>query len=123
MQYFGRTSDEEIGKAVRIAQADERFDRLLYDLHDLRRCESFTFSPSNMSEMAAIDAVAAEALPHKKMAVAVVAGNPDVLASVNAYITSGFNVHDFGIFSSIDDTRAWLMDRTQPFIKSLPRWQ
>jgi hypothetical protein len=114
MQYSGRTSDEEIEEAVRIAQADGRFDRLLYDLHDFQRCESFTFTPSKIQEMAAIDAVAAESLPLRKMAIAVVTDSPNVSASVNAYVNSNFNVHNLRIFSSIEDARAWLRECTEP---------
>lgn len=108
MQYFGRTSDEEIAEAVRIAQADDRFDELRYDIHDLRLCEEFSFSQSRIAEMAAIDAVAALSLPEQKMAVAVVTDRQDVIASVNAYVSSGFNVHSFHICPTMDDARAWL---------------
>ena len=108
MQYLGRTSDEEIAEAVRVAQADERFDRLCYDIHDFRLCEEFSFSPPRIHEMAAIDSVAALSLPAQQMAVAVVTDRQDIIASVNAYVGSGFNVHNVRICSSIDDARAWL---------------
>lgn len=108
MQYRGHTSDEEIAEAVRIAQADKRFDSIKYDIHDFRLCEEFGFSQPKICEIAAIDGAAALSLPHKQMAVAVVTDRPDVIASVNAYVSSGFNVHSVHICSSIDEARDWL---------------
>lgn len=108
MQYLGRTSDLELAEAVRVAQADARFDQLKYDIHDFRLCEAFSFSPSNIDEMAAIDAVAAMSLPRQQMAVAVVTDSQDVIAAVNVYAGSGLNVHNIRICSSIEDARAWL---------------
>lgn len=108
MQYLGRTSDEEIAEAVRVAQADERFDTLQYDIHDFRLCEEFSFSQPRIQEMAAIDAAAALSLPQQQMAIAVVTDRQDVIASVNAYVSSGFNVHSVHICSSMEDARAWL---------------
>ncbi len=109
MRYSGRSSDHEVAAAVQIAQADERFDRLLYDIHDFLGCESFSYSPSRLEEMAATDAIAARTLPRETMAVAVVTASPDVSAAVNAYVACNVNPHaTLRIFSSLDDARIWL---------------
>lgn len=108
MQYTGRTSDKEIAEAVRIAQSDERFDRLLYNIHDFRECEGLSFTQSEMEELAVTDAIAARTLRRHKMAVAVVTDRQDVRASVDAYIGSDFNLHDVRVFSSVADAHTWL---------------
>lgn len=112
MQYSGRTGDMEVASAVRSAQADERFDELLYDIHDFLQCQSYTLFPSMMEELAATDAAAARSLVRHQLAVAVVTNRLDVIASVNAYRSSRLNVHKVKIFSSVQDARAWVSEET-----------
>ena len=108
LEYSGHASDKDITAAVHAIEADERFDRLLYDVHDFRWCESVTFSQTTIEELAASDSIAARSLPRQQLAVAVVTDRQDVTAMVNAYLGSGFNLHEVRIFSKIEDARAWV---------------
>lgn len=112
-KYEGHASEADIAAATRHVQADARYDRLLYSLHDFLACESFTFSPAAMEEMAAVNAAAARSLRAGKLAIAVVTDREEVVASVHAYVGSGLCAHDFRIFDSVVAARAWLKGMTR----------
>ncbi len=112
-KYEGQASEADIAAATRHVQADARFDRLLYSLHDFLACESFTFSPAAMEELAAVNAAAARSLRAGKLAIAVVTEMEEVVAAIHAYVASGLSAHDFRIFKSVDPARAWLKGMTR----------
>jgi len=112
--YRGHTSDFEIAAATRIAQADARFDQLVYAIHDFLPCESFTYSVPKIEEIAAVASAAALSLRAPRLAIAIVTDRPQVRAAVDVYVESGLTPHDLRVFPSIGEARGWLSSVHRP---------
>ena len=112
VQFAGRTSDIEIAELTQGLQRDARFDHIRYTLHDFRKCEGATFSPSKIEEISAIDGAAAASSQGVK--IAVVTDRQDVTAMAKVYMASGLHPNIMRIFSTMDDARVWLNSPIRP---------
>jgi hypothetical protein len=108
-QYTGLTSDGEVAAAVRHVEADERFDRVRYTIHDFLKCGGATYTIQKVEEIAALDAAAAMSnLGIRKLSIAVITDREDVATMARTYMVSRIHPHTMRIFSSLDEAHAWL---------------
>lgn len=100
-----QVTSSEVSEVVRNFQSDERYDNLRYVIYDTLGCTGAAYNENELLELAATDGVAGVTNPHQR--VAVVADHPAIFAFIQKYLSSGFNLHEIRIFSSMPEARAW----------------
>lgn len=105
-RHFGHVTGREVQEAISKAEADLRFDCLLYVVNDFSGCTMLGVSPAEIEEIAAIDSAAAAS--NSNIRIAIVATHPDVVAASSTYANDPFAPYKVRVFGSMKEARSWL---------------
>ncbi len=107
--YHGVVDLAEVEAANAEFYNSEKSDRASYQLVDTSRIEEFVISKLDFKKVAAVDVASSQV--NKKMKVAVVATNPDVISNTEDYIDTSRRLNstwEIKIFSEITTARDWI---------------
>ncbi len=108
VSYSGMTGIDEIAELARSIQASERYDRMVYILHDFLGIDGVrpARKPFAIEELSAVDAAAS--LNNPGIRIAVVTADAKVNALAEAYMDTWINKQPMRIFATLADARKWI---------------
>lgn len=112
IRYAGSVSSSELSVASARIQGSEKFDGLLYAIHDLTDCESLTCESMELTTMVVRASVAVE--KHKVIAVAFVGSIPALNEAFRHFKSVGVYERDLQIFTSLTQARDFIAKVTGP---------
>ncbi len=104
--WTGVATGEELLDYIIEGQANPRFDRVTYAIHDFTACTGTKFSPASIEELAAMDS--AGALTNDKIRIGVVADQAEVKSMVKDYLGTEMSPYPVRIFPTLEEAREWV---------------
>lgn len=108
-KYTGHLTVPEFLRSVEEVHSDWRFDSLLYSLNDFSGVEKVDVDREAVETAAAHSIGATRS--NRKLVLAIVATNPDVLALAKLFSSPPLSSFPAEFFGSVSDARAWLKAR------------
>lgn len=108
VRWSGHMTTKELLGYLGELHAHERFERVRYEIHDFRSCESVHFDKSEAELAAAVDYAGSHSSHGAIMNIAVVARDPAVAEGIRAYTEPGLSPYPLRIFPDLEAAKAWL---------------
>ena len=105
-QYFGDVSIAERRASFDEICGDRRFDDLRYAITDYLAVAAYEITKSATAEIAALHIGPLYTNP--RIAIAAVATRPDIISTVQDFISHGFTSAPYRIFGSVEEARQWI---------------